>query len=92
VRVLQLADFEDLDDVVVTQAGDRFRLPPEPADLLGVEGDVGRQHLDGHLALQVLLKRLVDHSHGAAAQLLENGEFAQPVPGQAIGLFLGRHP
>src|SRR6058998_3158553 len=48
---------------------EEIRLAQEPdADLLA-EGELRREHLDGHLAFQALVSRLVHDAHPAAADL-----------------------
>ena len=47
-------------------------LPLEPLDELAVERQGERQHLDGHLALELAVPRAVDHGHPAPAELLDD--------------------
>ena len=73
-----LADAEDRHDVRVVELGDRLRLALEPPEPLRVEVDVV-DHLDGDVAAERLLHRLVDDAHPAAAQLAEDAELAEPL-------------
>src|SRR5437870_12315002 len=67
--VRPFADAVDRDNVRVGQPGGGLRLAQEPdADLLA-EGELRREHLDGHLAFQALVSRLVHDAHPAAADL-----------------------
>ena len=66
---LALADRVDRDDVGMREPGRRLRLAGESlADVL-LEGELGRQHLDGHPALQPFVARAIDHAHAAAPDL-----------------------
>jgi len=47
VLAVSLAGAEDLDDVVVDDAGQEGRLPVEALDELGIGGEVAFQDLDG---------------------------------------------
>src|SRR5437870_10731450 len=67
--VRTFADAMNRHDVRVGELSGGLRLAQEPdADLLA-EGELGREHLDGHLALQALVPRLIHHAHPAAADL-----------------------
>src|SRR5207249_7474987 len=67
--VRPFADAVDRDNVRVGQPGGGLRLAQEPdADLLA-EGELRREYLDGHLAFQALVTRLVHDAHPAAADL-----------------------
>ena len=66
---LALADGVDRDDVGMGQPGGGLRLAGEAlADVL-LEGELGRQHLDGDPALEPLVAGAVHHAHPAAADL-----------------------
>jgi hypothetical protein len=74
-----LADLVDLHDVRVVQPGDRLGLDPEPRPRL-VRGRARRlDHLQGHEAVQVQLKRLVDDAHAASAQLRQDRVAGHPL-------------
>jgi len=51
------------DDVGVIEARDRFHLPGEPGENLGVTPPAGSQHFQRHDALQVGVQRLVHAAH-----------------------------
>ena len=72
-EALALADGVDRDDVRMGQPGGGLRLAGEAlADVL-LEGELGRQHLDGDPALEPLVAGAVDHAHAAAADLALDG-------------------
>ena len=58
----------DLDDVGVDQPGDRQRLAAEAGDELLVVGEVLREDLDGHGALEDVVDRAVNARHAARAE------------------------
>src|SRR5438445_736621 len=66
------ADAIDRDDARVLELGRRTGFALEPLDELFVEREGERQDLDRHIALQLLLTRLEDDGHPAAAELLED--------------------
>jgi hypothetical protein len=66
-QAVVLADFEDLDDIRVLQAGDRLGLPAEAGQFLR-ELDARPHHLQGHDALEPEMPRLVDDAHAAVAE------------------------
>ena len=67
-----LADAIDRNDAGVLELGGRAGFALEPLDELLVERQGERQDLDRHVALQLLLARLEDDGHPAAAQLFED--------------------
>ena len=75
-----LADFVDLDDVRVGQAGQRLGL----AQQAGVVGGV--QQLDRHASLEALVVGRIDHAHPALAEPAEDREVAD-----LLGLEVGQH-
>ena len=67
-----LADAIDRNDAGVLELGGRAGFALEPLDELLVERQGERQDLDRYVALQLLLPRLEDDGHPAAAQLFED--------------------
>jgi hypothetical protein len=67
-----LADAINRDDAGVLELGGRTSFALEPLDELLVERERERQDLDRHVALQLLLARLEDDGHPAAAQLFKD--------------------
>src|SRR5690349_22837478 len=49
-------------------------LAGEPLPDVLLKGELGRQHLDGHPALEALVAGAIDHSHPAAADLTLDGD------------------
>ena len=70
---LALADRVDGHDVGVGQLGGRLGLAGEPLPDVLLEGQLRRQHLDRHPALEALVPGAVDHPHAAAADLPLDG-------------------
>jgi hypothetical protein len=71
----------------VTQSRDRFRLDPEPVQVLRPGLDAGPDHLQGNQAVQLLLSRLVDHPHAAVAQLCQDVIAGDRGPNHLAGAF-----
>ncbi len=67
-----LADVVDGADVRVVERGRRLGLALEAAQGLGILGDVVRQELQGDKTVEARIFRLVDHTHAATAQLLDD--------------------
>ncbi len=65
------ADLEDLHDVRVLQAGDRFGLGAEAGYLPFAGVFAGQDHLQGHQTVELALPGLVDDAHAAAAQFVQ---------------------
>ena len=76
IHAVLAADFMDLHDVGVLQAGHGFRLGAEAGHLLGGRVDAVPDDLQGHQAFQVGLLRQVDHSHAPVSQLADHGVLA----------------
>ena len=72
-QALALADAVDGNDVRVGEAGSGLRLAGEPLTDVLLEGELGREHLDGHAALKPLVARTVHHSHAPAPDLPLDG-------------------
>src|SRR5262245_26786356 len=64
-NVLVLAHLEDRNNVIVLDAGAQTRLSKESLAGLRVGGELGQDHLEGHVALQVAVQCPVDNSHSA---------------------------
>ena len=60
-------------DVGMIERGEQFGFALEPGEAIGVRGHSGRQHLDGHRALQAGVGGLVDLAHASFADL--SGDF-----------------
>src|SRR2546429_5682509 len=69
-----LPDAIDRNDAGVLELGGRAGFALEPLDELLVERQGERQDLDRYVALQLLLARLEDDGHPAAAQLFKDSE------------------
>ncbi len=82
VAALLLADVEQRADVGMAQRGDRLRLAPEAGEQRGVGGEVGRQHLDRHLAVEARVPGAVDLAHSAGAD--RRGDLVRTEPGAGI--------
>jgi hypothetical protein len=72
------ADVVDGEDVRMVERSDRARLLLEPPQALGIARNVGRQHLDGHIATETQIARAVDLAHPASAERRENLVRAEP--------------
>ena len=65
-----LAPVVDADDVRVAEVGRRLRLAPEALDEVGVDGELGEQHLDGDLAVEQAVAPEEHVGHAAAPDAL----------------------
>ena len=72
VHALLLVDVVDVDDVGMIEGRGGLGLLDEPALAFGVGDLLGRQDFQGNKAVEVRVAGLVDHSHPALAQLLED--------------------
>src|SRR5690606_22826759 len=70
--VLELAEVEDADDVVVADAGRGLRLASEALDDARVVGVMRVQDLDRDLVADEEVARRVDRAHPALADLVED--------------------
>ncbi len=84
-----LTDVEDRDDVVVVQGGGGPRLAEEALLRGSAAGQVGKHHLDGHLAPELRVFRQEDDAHAPAAQDLQDPKAAQSAQ-LVIGLRRGQ--
>jgi len=71
-RRADLFDAEQRDDVGVIERCDGLRLALEAGETLAVVGEVRRQRLDRHLALEARVAREVNLAHPAGAQQAED--------------------
>ena len=78
-RVARPFEAVNLRDVRMIERGEDFGLALEPRQPLSVLGHVGRQHLEGDLALQRRVLGPVDLAHAAGAQ--EGEDFVGAEPG-----------
>ena len=67
-RALGLLESVDRGDVRVVEGGEKLGLPLEPGQPLGILGDLARQDLDGHVAVEVRVGGAVDLAHAPGAQ------------------------
>ena len=79
-----LADEVNRHDVGVRHAGHGGGLGAEAADEVLLAHQFGRQHLDGHLALEDVLIAEVDVAHAALADAPEDAVVAQPLKRQTV--------
>ena len=70
-------DRVDGDDVGMVESGEGLGLTLETGQPLGVGGQLGRQHLERHLAVQGRILGPVDLPHTTFAQLTGNSEVRQ---------------
>ena len=66
VGAFVLAPVVHADDVRVREAGRRLRLATETLDEVGIGGELGKQHLDRHLAVEEQVARGEDVGHASA--------------------------
>ena len=67
-----LVDFVDRADVRVVQRGRSLGFPPETTESLCVVGEFVGKELEGNGAAELQILGLVDHTHAAAADLLDD--------------------
>ena len=70
VRAGVLAPVVDADDVGVAEVGRGLGLAAEPLDEVGVDGELGEQHLDGDLAVEQAVAPEEHVGHAAAPDAL----------------------
>jgi hypothetical protein len=80
-----LADRVDRDDVRMAQPRGGLGLSGEPLPDVLLEGELGRQHLDRHPALQPLVPGAIDHPHAPSADLAFDGISVAQSGGEAGG-------
>jgi hypothetical protein len=71
VRGGVLAPIEDVDDVRVVEVGGRLGLAAEALDEVGVDGELGEQHLDRHLTVEQAVVAQEDLGHAATPDALD---------------------
>ncbi|HKI35726.1 MAG TPA: hypothetical protein VKA46_27975 [Gemmataceae bacterium] len=69
---IEIADFVDLHDVGVLQAGDGLGLGAEAPQVVGGGVDTRQDHLQRHQAVEPNLTCQVDDAHAASAQFAED--------------------
>ena len=77
----RLAGVEDLDDRRMVEGRRILRLTPEAQVERGVAGQIGAQHLDGHIAVQEQVTREVDLGHAAETEGLAQFVSIRDLPG-----------
>src|SRR5215469_3684678 len=75
-----LVNFVNRADVRMVQCGSRLCLALEAGKSLCVLGYVVRQKLEGNEAMQLQVLSLVDHTHPAATQLLDDAVMGDRLP------------
>ena len=78
---LLAAEVVDGEDVRVREGGDRLRLALEAPERVGILGEVPRQDLDRHLALELRVARAEDDAHPALAELRDDLVGSEAAPG-----------
>ena len=63
---------KDRGDVGMVQRRQCLRLALEASEVVGVVGERGGQHLDGHVAIQLRVPRSIDLAHPAGTQGAED--------------------
>ena len=77
---INLIDFVDGADVRVVQRGRSFGLPLEAAEGLRVVGEFVGKELQGDVATELQVFRLIHHTHSAAADLAEDAVVGNRLP------------
>jgi hypothetical protein len=72
VGAVVVTDVVDDDDIGMAELGSRAGLSLEALDELLVEGELGREDLDGHVAIEGRLEGAVDHGHAPTSQLFDD--------------------
>jgi hypothetical protein len=84
-----LPDLMDRADIGMVQSRGRLRLPLEAGQGLGVFGDVLRQKLQGDKPVQGQVLGLVDHTHTAATELLDDAVVRDDYDAEVCALDFG---
>ena len=71
-RAVVLADVVDGQNVRMVQRGGGARLLLEASQTLGIPGERGRQHFDGHVAAQAGIAHTIDFAHPARPEQSEH--------------------
>ena len=80
-----VVNFVDRADVGMVQCRGRLGFALETAECLRVFGYVVGQELEGHKAIELHVLGLVDHTHPAAAQLLDDAVMGEGFADQGSG-------
>src|SRR5713101_4773824 len=80
-----LVDFMDRADVRVVEGGCSFGFPLEAAEGLCVVGEFVRKELQGDMATEVEVFRLVHHAHAPAADLAKYAVMGNRLPDMLRG-------
>ena len=76
------ADIEDRDDARMIERRGGLRFLREPRDAIRHARELGRQHLDGDLAMQPRIASAVDLAHGAGANAIDDLVRTEPSAGK----------
>ncbi len=77
---IYLVDFVDGADVRVVQGGGRFGFPLEPAEGLGVAGQIFRKKLERHVTAELNVFGFIDDSHATTADFAQNAVMGKCLP------------
>src|SRR5262249_34942661 len=77
-RAVLRAHVVDGEDIGVVQGAWRLDVLLETTQPVGVLGEAGRQHLDGHLAANARVAGAVDLAHAAGAERRQNFVWTEP--------------
>ena len=86
--VLELSGFEDLCDARMLQSPEHFRLAQEAFDHVRRMTARGRDDLERHCALRMLLEGLVDDAHPSTPELLHDPVAADALADRELPLLL----
>ena len=78
VEAIRAAKFVDSDDTGMVEFGEGSGFTGEALGKRGIVADVGREDFESHDAVELLLSRLVDSTHAALTDKLENFELGKP--------------
>src|SRR4051794_14529806 len=84
-----LPDLMDRADVGMVEGRRSLSFSLETSQGLGVSGDLVRQELQGNKAMESSVLGLVDHTHPAAAQLLDDAVVRDGFADHGIAAMLG---
>jgi hypothetical protein len=88
---LFLADVVDGANVGMIQRGRRLGFALEPAQSLGIAGDIVRKELERDETMKAGVLRLVDDTHAAATQLFDNPVVGDGLANHGAGIGLSSY-